>query len=270
MKVAILGCGWLGFPLALALQNQGHIISGTTTSFSKMELLRNAEITPFQIELFENEILGEIQTFLADLDCLIIAIPPKLRGEFKENFVQKITNLIPFIEEAAIPKVLFISSTSVYDEVPTLPVVDEDTILNPASENGKQLWQAEQLLQNNPHFKTTVLRFGGLLGPDRNPIRSLSGKTPISNPDAPVNFIYLEDCITIISKMLEPQYTTKWGSTYNAVGTQHPLRKDYYREKAIQFGLEPPLFSEKQSIGKCVSSEKVCMDFNFIFTIPIE
>jgi hypothetical protein len=40
--------------------------------------------------------------------------------------------------------------------------------LNPDSEGGRQLVLVESLLQKNTDFKTTILRFGGLIGDDRN------------------------------------------------------------------------------------------------------
>jgi hypothetical protein len=48
--------------------------------------------------------------------------------------------------------------------------VTEETVLNPDSEGGKQL-AIVGVLQGNSRFKTTILRFGGLIGEDRNPIR---------------------------------------------------------------------------------------------------
>jgi nucleoside-diphosphate-sugar epimerase len=79
----------------------------------------------------------------------------------QENFVSKIRNIIPFIEKSAVQKVLFISSTSVYNDVDAF--VTEETIARPATESGKQLLETEQLLQSNINFKTTILRFGGLM-----------------------------------------------------------------------------------------------------------
>jgi hypothetical protein len=49
--------------------------------------------------------------------------------------------------------------------------VTEETVLNPDSEGGKQLAIVEGVLQGNSRFKTTILRFGVLIGEDRNPIR---------------------------------------------------------------------------------------------------
>ena len=115
-QISILGCGWLGMPLAKSLLEKGFSVKGSTTSLEKISALESNGIQPFQIELSEIEIKGEIDSFLKNSEILIIDIPPKLRGVSIENFVKKIQNLIPFIEKYKIKKVLFISSTSVYSD----------------------------------------------------------------------------------------------------------------------------------------------------------
>jgi UDP-N-acetyl-D-mannosaminuronate dehydrogenase len=86
-KISILGCGWLGLPLAKALIENGFSVKGSTTSTDKLALLENAGITPFLIEIGENEINGNVVEFLEESRILIINIPPKLRGNSSENII---------------------------------------------------------------------------------------------------------------------------------------------------------------------------------------
>mgnify|MGYP000736775321 FL=1 len=263
-NISILGCGWLGLPLAKSLLSKRYEVAGSTTSESKLEVLKNAGIFPFQIQLDENEIIGNIQEFLKETDVLVIDIPPGLRRQLSTSnemtFVNKVKTLIPFIEKSKIKKVIFVSSTSVYgDRFPILEIT-EATPPNPDTENGKQLVIAETLLQSNPHFKTTVIRFGGLLGEDRHPVKFLAGRTNVENPDAPVNMIQREDCIGIIEKILKQvQHDNwEWNQTFNAVAPQHPTRKEYYHKKAQILNLPLPIFAENlESKGKIISSKKV-------------
>jgi nucleoside-diphosphate-sugar epimerase len=260
-KISILGCGWLGVPLAKALLKNGFLVKGSTTSKEKLLILENAGIVPFLIELGEVTIKGNVSEFLEGSQVLIIDIPPKLRGISTENFVAKINNIIPFIEKAGIKKVVFVSSTSVYSDENIL--VTEETIANPDTESGTQLLACEQLLQNNSHFESTVLRFGGLIGEDRNPIRFLAGRSNIENPNSPINLIHQEDCIGIISKIIE---SNCWGETFNAVASFHPSREDYYTQKAKEYNLEPPIFAtSKPSVGKTILSDKLEKVLNYQF-----
>ena len=263
-QISILGCGWLGMPLAKSLLEKGFSVKGSTTSFEKISALESNGIQPFQIELSQTEIKGEIDSFLENSEILIIDIPPKLRSISSENFVKKIENLIPFIEKAKIEKVIFISSTSVYSDAPSTALrVTESTKPNPETESGKQLLATEILLQSNANFKTTVVRFGGLIGDDRHPIHFLAGRKNIENPEAPINLIHQEDCIGIIEAIVKQEC---WNETFNAVAPFHPSRKEYYTQKAMELGLLLPEFvNSKIAFGKTILSDKVkkVLDYHF-------
>ena len=278
MTISILGCGWLGFPLAKSLLKKGFLVKGSTTTLEKMSVLENAGINAFQIALSEEEIVGEMDAFLSNSEILIIDIPPKLRGKSNENFVAKIQNLIPFIEKSSVAKVIFVSSTSVYNDLPldfNLPfdcaqgdkkIVTEMTEANPETESGKQLLEAEKVLQNNSNFKTSIIRFGGLIGEDRHPIKFLAGKENLENPEAPINLIHQVDCIGIITEILEKNC---FGKTFNAVAPFHPTRKVYYSKKALELNLPLPKFDEcKPSVGKIISSEKIETVLKYTFQKP--
>lgn len=261
-QISILGCGWLGLPLAKSLLQNGFPIKGSTTSLEKISLLESEGITPFLVRLEEQQISASVADFLADSQILIINIPPKLRGGSTENFVAKITTLLPFIENSTVEKVLFVSSTSVYGEANE--VVTEATVLNPDTEGGRQLAIVENVLQKNSRFQTTILRFGGLISDDRNPVRFLSGRENIENPDTPINLIHQDDCIGIIEKIIA---LNSWGGTYNAVAPFHPTRQEYYTQKAIELNLALPKFAALNTIvGKTILNNKVIevLDYSFI------
>ena len=268
-QISILGCGWLGLPLAKSLVEKGYVIKGSTTSVEKILVLKDAGITAFRIEVLEAGITGDISSFLKNSEILIIDIPPKLRGTSGENFVKKIENLIPFIEKSIVEKVVFISSTAVYADDNS--VVTEATKENPETESGKQLLETEKLLLNNTNFKTTIIRFGGLIGDNRHPIHFLSGRKSIENPGAPINLIHQLDCIGIIEEIL--LYTQNdhlvWNQIFNAVAPFHPTRKEYYTQKAMELGLPLPLFNDdSNSYGKTIVSNRVESDLKYTFQKP--
>lgn len=266
MNISILGCGWLGFPLAKSLLQKGFLVKGSTTTLEKISVLENAGITAFQIALSEEEIVCEMDAFLSNSQILIIDIPPKLRGNSNENFVAKIQNLIPFIEKSSVEKVIFVSSTSVYSDAISIDLITEKTIPNPDTESGKQLLEAEKILQNNSNFKTTIVRFGGLIGEDRHPIKFLAGRENLENPDGPINLIHQLDCIGILEGILEKNC---FGEIFNAVAPFHPSRKVYYSKKAQELNLPLPKFDEsKPSVGKTISSEKVSTVLGYEFQRP--
>jgi nucleoside-diphosphate-sugar epimerase len=278
-QISILGCGWLGLPLAKSLLEKGFSVNGSTTSLEKISILEKVGITPFLVSLSAVEVLEEtkisLENFLENSEILIIDIPPKLRGDssdtstaLSKTFVAKIQNLIPFIEKSSVEKVIFVSSTSVYSD--NNSIITEETIPNPDTESGKQLLESEHLLQSNSNFQTTIVRFGGLIGQDRHPIRFLAGRKNIENPEAPINLIHQLDCIgiteTIIEKGLRQAQHDNWNEVFNAVTPFHPTRKEYYTQKAIELNMLLPEFDEsKTSIGKTILSDKVAFVLNYEF-----
>ena len=275
-QISILGCGWLGLPLAKALIENDFSIKGSTTSEDKLALLEDNEVQPFLLSLFEDKIEGNITGFLNESEILIINIPPGLRRDSSISFVEKIKTLVTQIEKSEIKKVLFVSSTSVYSDVFPIEEFTEETPTNPDTESGRQLVEVEQLLLGNPNFETIILRFGGLIGVDRHPIKFLAGKENVENPEGPINFIHREDCIGIIVEILKRVQIDKElrqaqsdnkeilnqvqhdNVVFNAVAPQHPTRLEYYHKKAKNMNLALPTFVKNTiSKGKIISSAKI-------------
>lgn len=239
-QISILGCGWLGFPLALSLQQKGHVIHGSTTTTKKLETLKETAIKPFLIHLTEKNVQGDIDSFLHGSDVLILDMPPKMRSDPSRSFSEKIKRLIPFIEASAVKRVLFVSSTSVFGEHQGR--VDEETVPLPDIASGKELLKAEKLLTENTRFQTTILRFGGLTGADRHPVKYFSGRKNIPGANTPVNLIHQEDCIGIIEKIIQRD---RWGHVFHGVYPEHPSKEVYYTRKAVEYRLEPPQFKDE-------------------------
>ena len=260
-----MGCGWLGFPLARHFIKKDYQIKGSTTSDEKLKELSNKGIHAFKIALTEKEIFGDITAFLNDITTIIINIPPRLRKNNSESYVEKIKILLYHLENSQIENVIFISSTSVYSDVKY--EVTENSIPFPEKESGKQLLEVEKLFQQNDNFKTTILRFSGLIDERRHPVTFLSGKKDIKNPDIPVNLIHLNDCIGIIDAIIEKNI---WQEVFNAAYPSHPTRKAYYTQKAKSLNIPVPEFEDiTTSKGKIIDSTKIKTHLNYTFTTHI-
>lgn len=264
-SISILGCGWLGVPLAKHFLEDGSVVKGSVTSEEKFEMLHDAGILPYRIVLSDTEVILDDPDFFK-CDVLVISIPPRRIEEIEQVFPSQIRRLIPFILKAGIQKVIFISSTSVYPDQNQL--ARENDILFPDKASGKALVDAENLLREESGFKTTIVRFGGLIGADRNPARFLlKSAQPIAN--APVNLIHQDDCIGIISAIIKQEL---WGETLNACCPEHPMKKDFYEKAAIQSGLPVPVISEELAAFKTIDSSKLIrlLNYQFIFSSPMD
>lgn len=246
-KISILGCGWLGFPLAKYLVKDGFKVNGSTTSDDKLnEFIKNG-IKPFLIDV---ENLSDSITEFLNADILILAVTPKSLSAYK--------NLILAIEQSTIQKVVFISSTSVYGNHPTeiseeFPI--KDTTLS----------QAEDLFRKNKTFVTTIIRFAGLMGYHRNPNNFFKNGKKIDNPNGVVNMIHQDDCIRIIEKII---YQNIWDETLNACADSHPTRKDFYIHAYECFGLHAPEFTNTFTEIKQISNQKLKQVLGYEFLHP--
>ena len=260
-----MGCGWLGHPLAKALMKEGHQVYGSTTNENKLAVLKKEGIKAFQIELQETKIKGDIKAFLQPLDLLIINVPPKLRGKHQEDYRSKIELLFGAVRSARLNKIIFVSSTSVYGDIEG--EVTEETKTLPARASGKQLLAVETLLKSDKSILTTVLRFGGLIGPGRHPVTILSGRTALKNGENVVNLIHLDDCIGIIQYVIKNEL---WNETFNGVYPDHPRKSDYYTAAAKKRGLKMPQYVLRNSKnrGKKIISRNI-LNKKYHFSTPI-
>lgn len=260
-----MGCGWLGFPLAKSFISDGYRVHGSTTSEEKLQLLKREGITPFLISFFEDFIKGDMTAFLRDVELLVVNIPPKLRGGNQENYVKKIRLLHQEVKKSTVKKTIFISSTSVYGDVEG--EVSEEITPTPTTESGKQLLAAEQLFREDESLQTTIIRFGGLIGPNRHPINMLSGKKNLSNGNAPVNLIHLDDCIRIMRSVFKNSW---WNEIINGVHPDHPSKQKYYTTEAEKRNLQIPDYKEHSSEkGKIVVPKVLLTVKNYKFTTSL-
>lgn len=260
-KIGIIGCGWLGFPLAKELISKNYQVKGTTTSLEKIEELKKINIEPYLIQINEDEVIGPLSSFLKDLNILIISIPPKLRENSSSSYLNKIKCLNSEIQKTSIKNIIFISSTSVYGS--NQGKIESNTVAKPITENGKIILESEKFFKND---HSTIIRFGGLIGNDRNPVFFLIKKLEIKNSLAPINLIHLDDCIGIVSGIIT---NNMWGEIYSAVAPYHPCKKEYYSNKSIELGLGELHFSNvKTIINKEISDNKIKEELNYTFIHP--
>jgi len=235
-SIGILGYGWLGTPLGLALKDAGFTVKGTTRDTAKYENLQEQGLAPYLLEITQDGLNEKSPGFFDDLDLLIINVPPNLRRDPSANYVHKMELLLKRVEDSGIEHLIFVSSTAVYGDISG--EIDEQTIPKPVTQSGKQLRRAEQLFQANAPLKATIVRFGGLLGGNRHPVKQLSGRE-LQNGDALVNLIHLNDCIHLLKTIITQAY---WGEVFNGVYPYHPTKKEYYTAQAKKLGVPPPKY----------------------------
>jgi len=264
-NIAILGLGWLGKPLAISLYNKGYHVVGSTASINKLQNLSTLPFGVCRLEVSPDEILGDWEAFTHEVDCLIINISPKRVDGIEARYPLQIQQIIQRIPAST--KVIFVSSTAVY--APSEKIITETEKAIPTKASGHAVLAAEQCVQACFGSNATILRLGGLIGPDRHPGKFLAGKRVLKNPKAQVNLIHRDDCIGLIEAVLEQDC---FGEVINGCATEHPLRQTYYIKAAECLALPLPVFesvTEKPSL-KIIDNQKSkdLLNFSYSFDDP--
>lgn len=265
-KVAIVGLGWLGMPLAMSLSARGWEVTGSKTTLDGVEAARMSGIDSYQLQLTPELVCdSDDLDALLDVDALVITLPARRTGEGDEFYLQAVQEIVDSALAHNIPRIIFTSSTSVYGEKEG--IVRETTPLEPVTASGRVLKELETWLHDLPGTSVDILRLAGLVGPERHPGRFLAGKTDVANGAHGVNLVHLEDVISAITLLLQ---APKGGHIYNLCAPDHPTRAEFYSLMARQMNLDAPVFrTEAQNgHGKLVDGNRICNELGFEYQYP--
>lgn len=243
--ISILGCGWLGLPLARQLVQQGHQIKGSTTSQEKIEVMKSIGIIPYLIKLTEEE--PQWVDFLKT-DVLVITIPIKEIKPFK-YLIKTLASTV---------KIIYTSSTAIY--LPSKEPINEKNALD----TQHPLLAIEQVIRNSGN-PSTIIRLAGLFDQRRHPGRWFANKV-LTHPNGPVNLIHLDDCLGIIEKIITHQV---WNEIFNACANEHPSRKDFYSRASRALGSPPPQINEQKTSIKIIDNRWIKKKLDFSFHVSL-
>lgn len=254
MKTTIIGFGWLGLPLAAALDKEGHDVAGSTTTLEKKEFLETKGIETFQYD-FEGK--SKVPATVAkSTEVLIITVPP-IRKKEPDFYGNALKELIAQFSNTK--HVLFTSSIGIYPQQSTVFYENFEFL---EMEKNTSLYKAEETLSSVVKNKLTILRLGGLFGNGRHPVNSLQGKDDVENPFGLINLVHLTDVIRCILRCIESEDS---GGVFNVVFPEHPVRKEYYTKLFRQHDLEAINFTITPTIERRIDTTKVRQELDFSF-----
>lgn len=133
-------------------------------------------------------------------DAVVVAVAPDERSEaaYRALYVDGVARALGRF--AALPRLVFVSSTAVYGE-DAGEWIDEDTPPMPPAFNGKLLLEAEAHVAQYA-ARTTALRLSGLYGPGRDALRR-SALQASSGRAHWTNRIHIADAASAISLLLD-------------------------------------------------------------------
>lgn len=260
-RVSIIGLGWLGEPLAKYLKSIGFQVKGSSTTEEKVERLKKEEIQSHQLK-FNPHPEGKNFQHLFDTDILFVNIPPRSRTMPESFHPEQVKFIKEMAEQARIPWIIFVSSTSVYPDKGQ--IAQESDALSGEESSNSAILKAERILSSSSNFDLTIIRFGGLLGVDRIPGKYFSGKENVIG-DSPVNYIHQEDAVRLAAWVIQKGIKNE---IINGVAPQHPKRKEVYEKNALELGFTPPVsYASAGNSWKEINGNKI-IDSGFEFKFP--
>lgn len=264
LKISILGCGWLGLPLAKFLQEKGYMVKGSVTNRKKLEELQRIDIQGFELVFDPQKRSPQDTDDFFDTDILIILLTPQESKNGLYFHAEQMQNVLNCFESGIYPKIIYTSSTSIYPE--NLQVADENSEIDEFT----TVYQAEKVLQKTLNQQLTILRLGGLMGYDRIPAKYFSGKKGLKTAEYPVNYVHRDDVINVIHHIIQNEI---WGEIINVTALLHPFRKDIYAKNCLDFGYEMPEFVPNPNPKyKIVESNLLVkkLGYEFIYPDPLD
>ncbi|MFQ2094156.1 NAD-dependent epimerase/dehydratase family protein [Aeromonas taiwanensis] len=249
-QTGILGAGWLGLPLARALQVSGQRVVVTVSSAEKAGLLRGEGIAAWPLLLAP--VMGALPFRCHDL---VICVPPSKTLDYPAS----VARLCQQARVAGVRRVLFISATSVWS-----PGQTEEETPEPSHERGARMRAAELAVLGGGFACAMILRPAGLYGPERHPGRFLAGKTLAGGGQA-VNLVHLDDVVAACQLMLTKGQD---GEAYNLSAPVHPRREQLYPFASRLLGLAPPQFIEPAGDFLPVEGQRICQRHGFVYRWP--
>lgn len=229
---------------------QAMSVKLSTRSVDKQAALERSGFDSYLVDIDSAE---PVDTEFLNADILIVNITSKNIDGFGQ--------LISDIEQSPISRVLFVSSSSVYQNLNREVTEDEG-----AENRETPLYQIEQLFRLSTAFQTSIVRFSGLVGHGRHPGRFFRGGKTITQPDAPVNLIHFTDCLGIIEAIITQ---AAWGEIFNGCSDSHPRKRDFYLFASCLAGTDFPGVATSSSVSyKIVSNSKVKQRLGYQFQHP--
>ncbi|WP_063356896.1 hypothetical protein [Pseudoalteromonas luteoviolacea] len=250
-KLIILGAGWLGNALARDAKSAGWQVEAT----------RRAADSTAQISAFCVTDSKLHHTLTLDDAYWVCAIPPRMR-QTDSNYLETLKQALETAKNMACRGFLLCSSTAVYgtedgEFTELAALAERDT-------KRQQILQgAEEMVQN---AGGKIVRLAGLVGPEREPGRFISGKHLSSSSFARVNMLHQQDAVNGLLCILD-----NWSDAapiYNLCHPSHPTKQDYYHKHCTQHGSVPPTFGSDTKSERIISGSAVCqLGFEYQYEI---
>lgn len=246
MKVAILGCGYVGAEFARLATAAGHDVLGVVRSAASRDKLRAEGIGAEAFDLHA----GDWSALPARFDAVVYAASTGGGGPeaYALAYEVGVKRALAWAGEVGAQAFVFTSSTGVYRQDEGR-IVDEESVVGGAP-TADAILGGERAVLDSGLAKARVLRFGGLYGPGRHHLvdQLRRGDHVIGGRvDHYINYLHRDDAA---SSILAALVAGPAGARVYNVGDGHPVTKEALaRWIAERLGRSVPVFDPAAPAG---------------------
>jgi nucleoside-diphosphate-sugar epimerase len=244
MRVLVIGCGYVGLPLAGELVRAGHEVFGVNRSAEKAAELRALGIEPLTADITQRAALNALPQ---QLDWVVNVVSSNKGGleEYQRVFLDGTHHLLDWLAAVPLKKYIHAGSTSVYTQTDG-SLVKETSPAQPTTEMGLVLAETEQTLLRafrDRKFPAVLLRLAGIYGPGRGHLflQYLKNEARIADKGLRLlNMIHRDDAVGAIIAALK---NGRPGEIYNVADDEPVPQIHFFRWLSETLGKDMPPFS---------------------------
>ena len=237
MKIAVIGCGYVGSAVACLWQEKGHTVTVTTTTPEKVS---NLSAIAERVIVTRGDDLATLKELLTDREVVLLSVGAKKRDRttYEHAYLQTAKNVVLALQENSTVRQLIYTGTHAILSDRDGEWADEQCSVDPANENGKILWETEKelLSAQTDKLKVCTLRLAGIYGEGRELIkifRSWAGTTRPGKGDNYANWVHLDDIVNAIDFTCQQQLA----GIYNLSSDEPLIRKEFFARLFITHNL---------------------------------
>ncbi|WP_199437350.1 NAD(P)H-binding protein [Vibrio owensii] len=268
----IVGAGWLGTPLAQTLIDQGHQVTVTRRSQTRLDEFPLTSVQPALLDLNEPHSQQQLIELVEQhqIERIVGAFPPGFRKGNGQEYAQQWQRLVSAAKQSCVNKLLMVSSTTVYPNL-AVDMKEEDATLALAqtnehfSDNARIMLQAEQYVIDSG-IDYAIVRCSGLIGSDRHPSRFAMRLKQVSRK-APANMVHQNDAVAATAFALN-QIDNQ---VVNATTPNTVSKAEFYQAAITQSDLDIALPPVTETADKRILADKlVALGYQFQFNSTLD
>lgn len=202
MKLAIIGCGYVGSAVARLWHAAGNEVTVTTTTTDKVGEL---QAIASRVVVLEGQDFERLKQVVANQDVVLLSVGSKQRTPevYRQAYLETAQNLMMAIKASGgVKQLIYTSSYGIINHKGG-DTVDETVVVNPQDEFGEILAQTEEVLLDPSieNLQTCILRLTGIYGSGRELIkifRQIAGTTRPGTGESYTNWVHVEDIVRAI------------------------------------------------------------------------